>query len=232
MTLSSITHRKSIVDAKFLIYIGLWILVHEVLISQFPNPAKIPSLHFLWGVHKSVSGILNEINFWSTSLGVVIYIFFEIVIVAFILFGFSRFFSIKGRFSKYLVIIITAHNIFLFQHILEGIFVIHNSNYFSNIQRENFSLLSISFFLNQANISFNSIFHYAFGVINVFEFIYWGLLIFFTMKIHHTNSANAIRVISFSYIPILFLWIITVTFINLMNSSCEQEKKYSLLILL
>lgn len=126
MNLSSITQRKSIVSATFLIYIGLWIIVHEVLISQFPKPAKIPSLHFLWGIHKNVAGVLNDINFWSTSLGVIIYIFFEIVIVAFILFGFSRFFCIKGTVSKYVVIVIASYSIFLFQHVLEGLFVINN----------------------------------------------------------------------------------------------------------
>jgi len=202
----------------FFIYLLIWILVHNYLTSQFPDNAKLPTLKDLWKHDKTIKGIVNDISFWSTSFGIVIYIWFEVIIVSLTLFAFSKLFKYVTSFSKCLLVVIAAHNIFLLQHIFECLFVIKNAQYFNIVRRENFSLFSISFFLNEAKVSFNTAFYYAFGVINVFEFIYWGLLIFFTMKIHHTNSANAIRLISFSYIPILFLWIITVTFINLMNS--------------
>jgi len=218
MNLDIVSKQKRRAVFLFIIYLCFWLVLHEILIAQFPKPAKIPSLNFLWNFHKNVMRVLNDINFWSTSVGVLAYIFFELTIVTFILFTFSKLFNISTNFLKCLIIVIASHWVFLVQHIFECFFVIDNATYFTNFHRENFSLFSISFFLNQVKISYNTAFYYAFGAINFFEIIYWGLLVFFTMKINHVNYTKAVKLISFSYLPIFFLWIITVTFINLMNS--------------
>lgn len=213
-------NKKQLRISTFLLlgfYILLWVIIHELLISQFPPEATIPSLKIILQRHTNWWNIFNDLNFWSTSPGIALYFFFEINTVALILLLFSSLFKMSISFSKCLTVVVYAHSIFLLQHILECIFVIKNTSYFISISREHFSLFSISYFLHQLHITFNSAFNYLFEVINVFEILYWVLLLLFMKYLNRIDFKKSATLIFTSYVPIFILWVITLTFLTLLN---------------
>lgn len=202
----------------FVIYLLLWILLHNLLTSSFPIEARIPSLNELWMKSNSLKKLFNDINFWSTSIGICIYISVELFTVSSIILIFSKLLKIDNSFPKSLLIVILAHIIFLIQHIIECLFLIKNTTFFNNVRRENFSFFSISYFFQIHKFNFNKSFNYLFQTISIFEIIYWIMLSLFLSKMLSIKIKNAIILISISYLPIFFLWLIAITFLNIMNS--------------
>ena len=199
-------------------YLTLWGLVHTFLINQFIAAAKIPTINELWKKHNSLSKFLNDINFWSTWLGIIIYLFIEIMIVSGVILLFSKVLKANTSFYKCLIVVVLSHSIFLVEHAIECLFVITDPFYFSNIDRSHFVFLSVSYFLNNASIPFDHTLNYLFEILNFFEIIYWFLLALFFSKVNDTPCNAAVKVIAISYIPILFFWVILITFIQFINT--------------
>jgi hypothetical protein len=57
--------------------------------------------------------------------------------------------------------------------------------------------------------------YYALESLNLFEFAYWFLLAFGISKITSKGFDESLRTVVFSYVPALFIWVITITFITL-----------------
>lgn len=198
-------------------YLILWGGLHYVLTYYFPNSARIPSLFELYKHHHSVLKVINDINFWSTSAGVMIYALFEILIVSGLLNLIGKVLNYETSFNKALLIVILSHLIFLVQHIAECIFVIKNTGYFSTHKREQFSLYSISYFLNVNKISFSPLFSPLFISLSFFEIIFWSFLFLWSKVINKVKFADSAKLVTLAYLIPLFLWILILTFLTLLR---------------
>ena len=160
----------------------------------------------------------NSLNyiFWSSSIGIGVKSFIDIVITALLLKAFMVFFKYQVLLKEIISLVCIAYVIFYLQMILEFVYIIvfdikHN-------KLEYFSLFSIAYFLNYIPLTYPFYYEYIFDTVNLFEFIFMGTLVFYIKKNLKINFVNALKLIIVSYFLPLLIWLLLITYISLLNS--------------
>lgn len=154
----------------------------------------------------------NKTN-WVGLFDIIINLIIKVIIVSLILFFGVFFFKINIKYTDLLLIIIRAEYIFLCPIIYEIIWF-----YFF---QTNYTLKDIQYFypLSVLNImGYQELypwFIYPLQMLNLFELAYIIYLSYQIGKLTHTNTDNGLKIVGYSYVPALLLWVTVVMFFTL-----------------
>lgn len=199
-----------------MIYLSLWGFVDFLLTKQIF--IKSTGLLDVINSEKNVLNVINNHYFWATWLGVVIRVFLEISFVSTIIFWACKVLKYSITYRKCLTVTVFAHCVFLLQFVFEFIFFKSDTSYLQTHAIENFSLFSISHYLKNFKIRYPWELDYLFQTINLFEIIYWLLLGLFLSIALSKTFKTGFKLIALSYIPILFIWLLSISFLLIMFS--------------
>jgi hypothetical protein len=154
---------------------------------------------------------------WVSYIFTPIYILLKTSIIASVLYIGTFFFSrAKVTFKQLWGIVVTAEFLFLLIPLFKIVwFYIFQTNY---------NLQDIQYFmpLSALNIigyqGLEAWYIYPLQTLNLFEFVYWLLLAYYLGNIIQTNTDNGLKIVAFSYVPALILWVVCVMFFILNNS--------------
>lgn len=137
-------------------------------------------------------------------------------LIASVLYIGTFFFSkIPVAFKQLWAIVINAEFVFL----LVPMFKIVWFYFFQT----NYTLEDIQYFypLSALNITGYNIypwFIYPFQTLNLFELTYWLILAYYIGKATQTNMDKGLKIVGYSYVPALLLWVVTIMFFTLSYS--------------
>lgn len=206
--------RKTVI--LLIIYLALWGIISYILTKQVF--IETTGLVDVYNSEQNVFGVLNNHLFWTTWLGVIIRVFLEILLVSGIIFFTCKVLNYTVTFKKCITAIIFAHIIFLLQFFVEFLFLKSDSSYLQTHTIENLSLFSISYCLKYLSVSYPWQLDYLFQTINLFEFIYWFLMALFLSIVLNKTYKKGFKLIAISYIPILFIWLLSISFLIILFS--------------
>jgi hypothetical protein len=166
--------------------------------------------------HKhSVLQTINSPLFWTSSIGVPLKIMIEVVIAALFLKIGAIFSQINLTFKTLLFITIVCYVLFLIQMVAETIYIEQLISITEFRHLDNFSLFSISFFLQMFGSGVPGYLNHMFQVISLFEICFWFLLVFSISKVGSISMKDASTVVLF-YVFILLIWLLVISIITLL----------------
>lgn len=213
MIFNNLTRKPGII---LIIYLALWGFMNYLLSKQVF--IETTGLADVYNSEQNVFSVLNNHLFWTTWLGVIIRVLFEILLVSGIIFFTCKVLNYTVTFRKCLIAIIFAHCIFLLQFLVEFLFLKSNSNYLLTQTIEDLSLFSISYYLKYLSISYSWQLDYLFQTLNLFELIYWFLMALFLSVVLNKTYKTGFKLVAMSYIPILFIWLLSISFLLILFS--------------
>ena len=153
---------------------------------------------------------------WIGYIFLPVLVLLKTLIIATILFIGLFFFNIKLKFNAIWNVVLNAEFIFLLVPVFKIIWF-----YFF---KTTYTLEDVQYFLPLSAINiinYNDLetwFIYPFQVLNFFELAYVIYLGYQIGKLTNTNTDNGLKIVGFSYVPALLLWVSTVMFFSLNNS--------------
>ncbi len=140
-------------------------------------------------------------------------IFTKIVITSLLLFFGCTLFDLKVKFKQLLYISVKAEFIFLLSILYEILYFkfIQINHSYSDVQ--NFSSLSALNITGYQELDPWLI--YPLQVLNLFELVYIIYLSYQVGQLTQTNTDNGLKIVAYSYVPALFLWVTVVMFFTL-----------------
>ncbi len=151
---------------------------------------------------------------WVSNIFVFIYIYIKIIIITSILYiGCSFFSKTNIKFNKIMLIVTEAEFIFLIALILKPVwFYFFETKYtLEDVQRfYPLSVLNITGYKNLDPWLF-----YPLQTLNLFEVVYIIYLSYQIGSLTKTNADNGLKIVGYSYVPALLLWVTVVMFFTL-----------------
>jgi len=202
-----------------LLYIFLYIISNYIICYFLPlQITPFSEVLTLTKKGESFFSILNESAFWNSSIGLFMRLLIEIMVSGVILFLGFIIYKIPVRIKTCFLIIALAHSIFLVNIWAEFIFLKIEPNGLSNDYFTMFPLFSLSYLLETLNIPSSEYFSYFHQTIGLFEILYWFLLAFIISRFIGTSYKTGLKVVFSSYVPLLFIWLLIVSFLSIMKS--------------
>lgn len=162
-----------------------------------------------------VINLTNETFFWKSISGISFKILIEVITTTILLYAGFLIVRKRAVFSIILNTVILANSVFLIQMLAEYLYLFINLKDIKNIQLENFSLFSVSYFLNNFKFRLPKAFDYAFQVISIFEISYILILTFLFKKKFEIQFVDSLKIILISYIFPLTTWLLLITLLSL-----------------
>ena len=167
---------------------------------------------------RNVTQLINSPELWGSSLGVMFKVILDVCLTSILIKAAVVVMRARVSFGKIVKTVSVCYLVFLIQFIIEFGYIklfFHPSDY---KQLGQFSFLSIAYFLNELHISYPHYLAYLFQVLGLFEFIYWGVLIIGIKRISGFSLKNSSVVVLVSYVFVLFIWLLLITYLTLINS--------------
>lgn len=167
---------------------------------------------------KQINKIVNfsQSNEYLNYIAVSINIFMKVVITALLLFFGCILLNVKIHLKKLIRVTIKAEFIFLLPILYEIIYFIFIQPNQSYLYIQNFSSLSIFNLINNKGIEPWLI--YPLQTLNLFEIAFIIYLSYQIGYLTKTNADNGLKIVGYSYVPALLLWVTVVMFFTLNNS--------------
>ncbi|MCZ8169240.1 MAG: hypothetical protein O9297_06095 [Flavobacterium sp.] len=158
----------------------------------------------------------SQSNEYLNYIVVPINIFVKVVITALLLLFGCTLFNVKIHLKKLIRLTITAEFLFLLPILYEITYFKFIESNHSYIYIQNFS--SLSFFNLINNIDVEPWLIYPLQTLNLFELAYIIYLSYQIGCISKTNFNTGLKIVGYSYVPALLLWVAVVMFFTLNNS--------------
>ncbi len=202
---------------------ALYIIIFWFLYKILNNSLSLYTSNFseVWLIIKKArrSGdIFNNPFFWNSSLGLITRLAIEIFVTSTILFFVLTIFRLRNRFLLCVAIVTVSHSIFLVQFIFEFLYFKFSLGSLQKINQENFKFLSVSYFLESFSVKFPFFLGYFLQTISFFEILYWLIMALVISRIVKTEYKTGLKVVFSSYVPLLFIWLLVISFLTLINS--------------
>ncbi len=202
---------------------ALYIIIFWFLYKILNNSLSLYTSNFseVWLIIKKArrpGDIFNNPFFWNSSLGLITRLAIEIFVTSTILFFALAIFRLRNRFLLCVAIVTVSHSIFLIQFVLEFLYFKFGPGSLQKINQENFKFLSVSYFLKLFSVKFPLFLGYFLQTISFFEILYWFVMALVISRIVKTEYKTGIKVVFSSYVPLLFIWLLVISFFTLMKS--------------
>lgn len=197
-------------------FIGLYIMINLLLVYAFNTMVFDESFYFNVLGNQFEFEDIQKFVLANNKVAILSYVLIPLIVVIRII-TVSSVFKIYSELSdenfhyhSFLEIALIAEVVFVFQVVLKFAFIL-----FYGTSIENAQTMSVLFSLNQVFKSKPDYLSYLFSCISLFDVLYFFVLAYAYNSKFKSGLLKALNVTTFSYIPLLLLWIVVITFITM-----------------
>ena|GEM_PF-1052260 len=180
---------------------------HYILTINFYNNSG----DLFSGIPDQESAVYESLQKW-VYIGTASYLIVKLFLIALVLYTALYLSDQAVSFGKIFNITVLAEFVFIIPAVLKIIWFHHGYPNGTILDWHRMYVLSALSLFESAPADW----YYPLQTLNVFEIIYWFLLAFGIYKVTKMDYDTSLRLVLFSYVPSLFIWIATVAFCTIM----------------
>jgi hypothetical protein len=156
--------------------------------------------------------------FWNLNIGITLKALIDILISSVLLYSILKLYNISINYAKTFKIIVVSQTVFIIKFWTEFAFLLTKENNQIGIALKDYTIFSLSSFLNILNIKYSSYYNYAFQVLNLFEVLYCFFLSLVLKIILKIKFQKAISIVCACYFLPLILWLLIISLLSVIFS--------------